>query len=238
MFEQKDIDKLLAGRKLIDSIKLINTDTLSSLQKALLPEEKTKTDIAVVVAAKEAIDVLREEEAVTIEAATDGLKKLGFNSIGEFLKFNEDMCVQALVECRPIQGKCDLCKGNLDKNGKETGPVCINVYRIVSCQSPDTIDVSNPQVAAYMHRISLKRIQKYGLDIYKVDGDIEQSSVCPPGHGFYIDRRLCKPFPFNTIWRAPHWEGLSNDEALVTLISSKYKDGAVKISEEEKDDTL
>ena len=82
IMEQKDIDKLLKARDIIDKHKKRDI--------------KLEDDI--------------KHTKLTIKMIDD-LKKLGFNSLEEFSEFNFDMNRQGFEDARPIEGECDKCAG-------------------------------------------------------------------------------------------------------------------------------
>jgi hypothetical protein len=79
---QKDIDRLLTCRKIIDN----HNTNRSSL----------KDDAAKKAAVEEYMSVLKDN---------------GFSSVSEFETFNKFMNFCSFLECIPLQGKCDNCEG-------------------------------------------------------------------------------------------------------------------------------
>jgi hypothetical protein len=79
---QKDIDRLLTCRKIIDS----HNDNRVNL----------KDDAA---------------KMAAVENYIITLKANGFSSVQNFENFNRFMNMCAYLECRPLQGKCDKCSG-------------------------------------------------------------------------------------------------------------------------------
>ena len=78
--EQKDIDRLLAGRKIIDAYRKV----AGSYREAIT----SKVDIA----AK-----YNDREAATIKMNKE-LLDLGFSGSGEFIEFNEQMVIEEYTE--------------------------------------------------------------------------------------------------------------------------------------------
>ena len=101
----KDIELLLVGRKIIDSY----MEGISTLDD------------------RDSVQSVRHTEAT--DKMMGELTKLGFSVFQAFVDFNETMCLQAVEECRKYTGECDLCGGEIEQ------PPCFLKYREHSCFS-------------------------------------------------------------------------------------------------------
>lgn len=225
--EQKDIDRLLAGRKAIDEIKRPDVDVVNTLN--LTTKKSEAVSLTTVKQSLAELDALRKTESDSIIEAERQIIELGFSGIGDFMSFNEKMCFDAFKECRPVQGSCDLCKGNVDEKGNLTGKMCEKTVGIGICEK-DVFEAPD-KVLEYIYLSTFKSIKRFGVSLYKRDGNISRG-ICPDGHGFYVDETLCKPFPFTLFWRGFHGEML--DEITLNEIRSNLDaDGKWTIYKEE-----
>ena len=113
MIDQKDIDRLLAGRKIIDGIKKPDSETLNTLHataKISTKETVTTADKADAVVVREEIATLLETEKQSILDAEKALAELGFAGIGDFMDWNRTTAYNYFVQCHSYTGECDLCK--------------------------------------------------------------------------------------------------------------------------------
>jgi hypothetical protein len=226
--EQKDIDRLLAGRKIIDEIKSPDPVVLSALNAKTKKTESVSLSTVKQTLAER--DALLKIEGDSIVNAEKQLVELGFAGIGDFMSFNEKMCFDAFKECRPVQGFCDLCKGNLDAEGKETGMMCKNLTGQSLCEK-DVEERNTEVLLDFIYRNTFRHIEMFGVSIYKRKGNISRG-VCPEGHGFYVDENLCKPFPFTLFWRG--FEDKVYPEVFVNEIKSNLDaEGKWKIYQQE-----
>jgi len=138
MIEQKDIDRLLAGRKIVDAYRAVAAEYREKASISI--DSKLSADIATT---KEAYQA-REEATKKMNKE---LAKLGFDSVDAFSKFNDSLNMEAFKDCRPIKGTCDLCKG-YDKE-----PPCKTFYKAAACINSFTPVLDD-------------RIYKISLDIY------------------------------------------------------------------------
>lgn len=199
--QKEDIDKLLKGRKIIDSIQKPDSNILNDLHtqaKLSVMRTVTITNKEDAIIANQEIERLMEIEKQSILQAQKDIIELGFEDLGDFIAFNNKLCLDALKECRPIQGFCDLCKGNLDENGKETGPMCGKTYGYSVCKND--IDQTQEILKNFLYIHTLKIIKNHGINFYYRKGTISRG-VCPEAHGFYVDETQCKPLPFSLSWR-------------------------------------
>lgn len=203
--DQALIDKLMAGRALVDAYTSLRDSIVVSKPK----DANTQLD-----------NSINEMRA--------GLRAIGFGTtdlddeVDLFLEFDKETSRAMIYECRPIQGHCDMCKGNLDDDGKETGPMCekiigtsILVHEALKNEVPDCV---KRFVGA---RKSLE------VNEYKSTGSIT-TLTCPYPHGYYIDESLCKPFLFNPYW-SPYFDEdykpiLIDNFSTVDGVSKKAKD--------------
>jgi len=173
---QKDIDRLLAGRKVVDDYRSVaasyrEADTLSKVTAK-------KTDIAL------AKEKYQDREKAT-EKMHNGLYKLGFgkgadpSAFESFMEFNNDMNFKVFKECRPIKGECDLCVG-YDKD-----PPCKVYYKEKAC-----INTFTPLLDDKIYKISFDRFTGR-----------TPCQACPPGHGFQPDTANYKELPFDVGWK-------------------------------------
>ena len=184
MIEQKDIDRLLAGRKILDGIKRIDTTILQEKYAVIAKDQLATMTKAEIVTAKSEVDALYETEKQSILDAEKALVELGFTSESDFLKWDRELSYQAFKESIVLSSdKCDLCVGY------EGEPPCKAVYKTGACLNvrPDEI-------------VSLENGWKSFYSNYAKDGK-ENSLVCPKGHGFQVDWEKCQEFPFDVFWR-------------------------------------
>ena len=187
MIEQKDIDRLLVGRKIIDGIKKPDSETLNTLHataKISTKETVTTADKADAVVVREEIATLLETEKQSILDAEKALVELGFTGMPDFLKWNKDLSYQAFKESIVLSSdKCDLCVGY------DGEPPCKTIYTTSACLNvrPDeTVSLENGWKSFYSNYAK---------------GGKENSLVCPKGHGFQVYWEKCQEFPFDVFWR-------------------------------------
>lgn len=153
-----------------------------------------KKDVAKLLRGRKIVDAYRAEHAKGGEdksaKLTEDIKALGFESVEEFFRLNDAMCMQAIREI-PIYGECDLCEGYAGI------PECKKWFGNEGCaitkKTPDKEDMykaifvkirAGVADSAYKH--SVDRLAYFKKDIDKGTGIYW---YCTKGHGFY-----CKPF--------------------------------------------
>lgn len=174
--EQKDIDKLLVGRKIIEDHR---TRKMSIKSKASLGTIST--------AQKESqIDTSKE-------TYLEELCNLGFESFDDFHNFNYRMNLEAFKEGWPIEGECDKCRG-LEKAN------CFEEYGDQSCYSTDYTTVTDIQ---YSYAMGQYLIGNYGeVSKNRVTPLTKKGlALCPEGRGFYTPANKIKlPFKIDITW--------------------------------------
>ena len=127
MITQKDIDRLLAGRKIIDGIKRIDTTVLQEKYAVIAKDQLATLTKAEIVTAKSEGDALYEAEKQSILDAEKALVELGFTGIGGFMDWDRKIVYDYFVQCHSYTGECDLCK-----DYKDDAP-CQLLYSDASC---------------------------------------------------------------------------------------------------------
>jgi hypothetical protein len=200
---QDDIDRLLAARKLIDDTR----DLKAQVRKLCAPPKEKVT----VTAAD--YEPLQDQLTALIALRDKGLKELGFDSIAEVVKFNDEMELAEIKECLEYVQVCDQCKGY-----KGTPPCTKTCGKGQSWYDKWTGSKENYD---YLYKLSLEVTVKYTTDdtadkikadpkhsLINVDnliqsrakrtvGDTYKTGYCPDGHGFVIK--------INKIAAFPHW---------------------------------
>jgi hypothetical protein len=158
---QKDIDRLLAGRKIIDGIKSPDSDYLDTLnQTAKKSESVSLTTVKQTLAERSA---LLKTEADSIIAAEKQLVELGFKGISDFLDFNKKMCLEETKErLEIVRLPCDGCPTKK----------CIELYKDKAC----FYDTSG-KVPEYMAQFHLS------LRLKSKEQDFSDVRICPDGYG-------------------------------------------------------
>lgn len=191
--DEKTIGILLAGRKSIDDTRSAKQTSRLSLKTAT--ENKTGIPVGHTVesvATKEDYSVMQTAFSQLVEDRTAILAGLGFASIDEFYKFNEEMCLAALQNTIPLLRGCDRC-GDLFTTAKETP--CVSTD---GC--PDFYDhwEDTPEWERKLYEIILyiwhnSEVHEDGtftkllkeLPVQE-KGNLSKGgfSICPAGHGF------------------------------------------------------
>jgi len=182
---QKDIDRLLAARKLVDDYRNLDKEhDLKAQCYAGLTAAKTDSLISVTDTKAEIQRIDDKRDAAT-KTMNDGLKELGFESYSDFAKFNHNLCFEAFkASIFLTSGKCDGCVGYKEE------PPCKTLYKTGACLNvrPDElVSVENGWTSFFVNYC------KWGK---------EGSLVCPDGHGFQVDWEKSTEFPFDIKWRA------------------------------------
>lgn len=186
---KEDINKLLEGRKIIDTSKILKSEIRAKYEKTNYEE-------------------MQKQFTSNTENTSLSLAKLGFNSIDEFEVFNKDMVMQAIRECRTVRGTCDKCGGELS-------PYCVKAFGKDSCYTKtgnmEQEDISEGiyKYIYYLlkHKNAIEEREKsedgkiYNLEntgsmVVSIKED--KIRVCPEGHGYYLEN---KPYPFDMTWK-------------------------------------
>lgn len=175
--EQKDIDRLLAGRKIIDEIKSPDPVVLSALNaKTKKPESVSLSTVKQALAER---DALLKIEGDSIVNAEKQLIELGFKGIGDFLEFNKTMCLEETKErLEIVRLPCDGCPTKK----------CIELYKDKAC----FYDTSG-KVPEYMHRYHLS------LRLQSKEQDFSDVRICPDGYGIVFN--VLREPQFDLGWR-------------------------------------
>ena len=200
--EQKDIDRLLLCRAVIDKHRAFNTARAESLvtaksvygAKALI---EAKIGVATTISADSAVkpvadikNVLEPERTKYTLEMYEILRQQGFETFQAFTDFNAILNFEAFKESCPVIGECDFCgeKGIAKQN-------CVLLYGITNC----AINAKELNSIEGVYKESFKRLNEGVLE--EIDGVICTVSVCPKGHGFYNDVKNFKTPPFDILWR-------------------------------------
>lgn len=210
-YEQEKQQYPIASIKISDAIKVITCRKIYELYEAY----KIKYESS-------------KEDSFYLDFIQKSIKKLeGYGFLGKtldeqmnnFLKYNDEKTWESYKNSRPILGFCDLCEGNLDKNGNPTGPMCIDTVERVTffgnrqkdfnCGDYKANEATDYIYFIAIHQASLpKNEQKI-----KKNGNILKSA-CPPNHGYYVDETLCKPnvlIPWRGIKVIDNYSHLNNN---------------------------
>lgn len=193
--EQKDIDKLLAGRKLI-------LENAEELKAYFFLKEAYHLELLTKITEERRSALSAESQKVDSCLLNQGLHALGFGeivaeAINDFRAFNRMLCLKEYKKTTTIYGTCDKCEGYTDEDGKQIIQPCVVVHALKSCAVNDY----NQLAMEDTHYRMLMHAECIGSTALLVDGEIK--GHCPPGHGFYIlesEARLVK-HSFNVYWR-------------------------------------
>lgn len=166
-----DIEKILEGRKIVDSYRLAHSDFhADNLQDTT--HEQIEPELA------------------------QGLQKLGF-SISEFFAFNKRIVFEIFSKYRPRYGECDFCQGYPgtprckelygDKSCFVTGEIATEEVATKVRFVRHLNGTHKWSVAEFLAEATISGDRYY--------------SVCPPGHGYYGLVSELKEFPFDMTWR-------------------------------------
>lgn len=179
MIEQKDIDRLLAGRKIIDSIETIDVSKLQDEYSKISKDEikdLTKDEVREI---KDKIDKFYFDEALGINNAIKQLLEIGFTGIDDFLQYNYRMCLSEQKERLEITRVS--CNGCPTKR-------CVELYKTSACFYQTSGTVSDNIFDLFT------RLRKKSLD-----NEFSDVKVCPDGYGFHW-KELREP-QFDLGWR-------------------------------------
>jgi len=175
--EQKDIDRLLAGRKIIDGIKSPDSEYLNTLNQTA--KKSKDVDIAKVKQTLAERDALLKIESDSIIAAEKQLVELGFKGIGDFLEFNKTMCLEETKDRLEITKLS--CEGCPTKK-------CVELYGKQACFYTNTMTLPD-----YIYNMYLNLRLKSG------EKDYADVQICPEGYGYHY-KALREP-QFDLRWR-------------------------------------
>jgi hypothetical protein len=198
--EQKDIDRLLLCRAVIDKHRAFNKARIESLATAKSVTEakaiiETKIGVATTISADSAVKstvdiktVLEEERTKYTLEMYEILRQQGFETYQAFVDFNALLNFAAFKEYYPIAGSCDWC-GDLKMEERE----CMKTLGF-NCW----IDDRPQKPTDIIYLASYDRYLKGETEI--VDGILLSLSYCPKGRGFYNDVKNFKTPPFDVFW--------------------------------------
>ena len=175
--EQKDIDRLLAGRKIIDGIKSPDSEYLNTLNQTA--KKSKDVDIAKVKQTLAERDALLKIESDSIIDAEKQLVELGFKGIGDFLEFNKTMCLEETKDRLEITKLS--CEGCPTKK-------CVELYGKQACFYTNTMTLPD-----YIYNMYLNLRLKSG------EKDYADVQICPEGYGYHY-KALREP-QFDLRWR-------------------------------------
>lgn len=224
--EQKDIDRLLLCRAVIDKYRVFNTARIESLATAKSVTEakaiiETKIGVATTISADSAIKPVSDIKSALEPERTkytlemyEILHQQGFETYQAFVDFNNKLNFESYKESYPLEGRCDWCgkKAFIDQPCL-TAPEVYPLYPMEpgkNCKYEmivnGTWEVDDYVYVLFMARLE-KRDEKYTEPLDEklsiLMGDtISPISICPIGHGFHIIKDKMKPLPFNVFWRA------------------------------------
>lgn len=164
----------------------------------------TQNEISNLKEARKLIEEYRQNESTNIdlknkqfEILNQNLMKLGYESLTQFLDYNEKVSIEIYIECVPIDGYCDGCPGN-------PLPKCKELIHYKGCQTIKDIlpkDLNINVVKTLIATNSFRR-ERRGGGIVINNARINKSILkdCASNHGFYIDGSKVKEFPFDIFW--------------------------------------
>jgi len=165
MIEQKDIDRLLAGRKIIDGIQRIDTAVLQEKYAIIKPDQLSSLTKTEIITAKADVDSLYEAEKLSILDAEKKLTDMGFNGISGFMEFNRQMCIAENKERLEItRVSCDGCPTKR----------CVELYKNSAC-----FYSTGKEVPEEMYYFFIQ------LRMKSADSKFDDVKVCPDGYGFH-----------------------------------------------------
>lgn len=162
----------------------------------------TESDLNIITVCRAAIDEYYARDTTNdpaIVPIAEGIAKktmqtlssYGFNSFAEYDKFDREKCFEAYKECRPISGSCDFCGEEVLKDQP-----CVKKYGALACaQSIPTTPTND------IYRVAKAHWESGMNKIIESAGTVRSHAVCPEGHGFYLDLKNCKDFPFSMTWK-------------------------------------
>lgn len=177
MITQQDIDRLLAGRKLIDSIKRPDGDVLNALHA----DARASAEITIARALQNEVAELIEIEKQSILAVTEALIVLGFKGIGDLLERDKKLCFEEYCEIIQIDGECS----------KEKCPNkrCVMLFQSAACFYQTSVQAD----------VNLKKLF-FRLASKSTTADFADVKICPEGFGYSAFRRIREP-RFDLYWR-------------------------------------
>ncbi|MBA7559887.1 hypothetical protein ES708_01505 [subsurface metagenome] len=174
--KRNDIKRLLAGRKIIDSIQKPDDVELTNMHATLKAIKDYTTPDAV--SLRKEIDALYETERQSILAAQDQLHKLGFKDDSEFFEFNHQMCLDDIkARVKVTRFPCTGCPTKK----------CIELYKNNACFYRPNSNIGD---SPYELRLRLRKKSK--------STSYEEVRICPEGYG-YNYKRIREPL-FDLSW--------------------------------------
>ena len=188
--DEETICTLIHGRALIDKCREDKTFIRSSVQ-----DTNERNDIF----------------AGMVGNRNTDLSKLGFESIDEFQKFNEQMCLEVIAKYRTIIGNCDKCEGykgtppcvvlfgkNACFNTGTSVDIKMNSYKMLLDGARAGITITSDNIKAGEYS-SPSAFGKQLIHRIK-DGKIQ--FICPERHGYsHSCEVLATDFPFELAWK-------------------------------------
>lgn len=166
MIEQKDIDRLLAGRKIVDDCRAVAKTYHDAITTA-------KVDATAVATVKSRY----QDRELAIKKMNEELAKIGFASQDDFFKFNQQMVLEEYREMVDISFLG--CKGCPTKK-------CIDLYGDNACGNKA---VSGIEDSMRLFFISLIKKSADGKE-----GNFADVKICPDGYGFHWKRNRDERF--------------------------------------------
>jgi hypothetical protein len=201
--EQKDIDRLLVCRKAIDDHRVIKVATRDTYASATTADKALKY-------AK-----MQDAFATSRDTYLRALSDNGFDSLEDFISYNDALCVQAMKECTPLYSLCDRCEGIKDT------PPCVAAFGSGACFYTGITDEnfyisslrllkqvkyteSAATVGVYKftdidNSLSIAMPKWAGGEIELIIGSIIGFGTCPDGRGFR--NKINSHFPFDISWK-------------------------------------
>jgi hypothetical protein len=184
---QKDIDRLLAARKLVDAYRNLDKEHDVKAQcYADLTAAKTDSKISVT-DTKAEIQRIEDKRDAATKTMYDELKELGFDTYSDFAKFNNDLSVEEFMSMLIVEKlSCDKCPTMK----------CAEVFASSACAyaANNTIETKEISTKDYLMFLSLSRKS------YLEGKSIYDATLCPKGFGYVV---TVKSEPqFNIFWRA------------------------------------
>jgi len=178
--EQRDIDKLLACRKAIDDHRA-RKETARSVEASATTANKAS-----------AYTTMQDSFTTSKDTYMSVLLENGFETVDDFYKFNNTMCLSALKGTLELLTGCDKCKGLYDSADKTPCTItdgCPDFYD----QWEDTQEWQDRlyEIILYIwHNSEVKEDGTFTKLLkelpVKDSGDFNKGgfSICPDGHGF------------------------------------------------------
>jgi hypothetical protein len=172
MIEQKDIDRLLAGREIVDAYRKVAGSYREAVELASKPEAVTADKVT-------KAERYSDREAATIKMNKE-LLDLGFSGSGEFIEFNEQMVIEEYTEMVTLTfSGCANCPTRK----------CVELYGQNACGNQSLEDIASIERSMRLFFLRLIKMSKDGKE--KNFADVK---VCPDGYGFQWQRNRDERF--------------------------------------------